>query len=136
MNCEKFDSPARFISACSARFPNVSQRTFRAEDWIIIRHRQRSNVTIRFRPFAWQSAKQIPFASVGISSYNPKIVAGTDVLVRDSGWDDNHIASARLDILAVLATDSQVCNAGINAQHFMRRAVVMGGRDRRRFATS
>lgn len=81
---------------------------------------------VGLRAFAREAAKQIPFASAGISSYNTKIVAGTDVLVRDSGWDDNHIASARLDILAVLATAPQVCNAGINAQHFMRRAVVMG----------
>ena len=36
-----------------------------------------------------------------------------------------HVASAHLDILAVPATESQVCSAGIDTQHFMRCAVVM-----------
>ena len=65
-------------------------------------------------------------ASVGIRSYNAKIVTCADVLVRNSGWDDYHVASVHLDVLAVLATEAKSGSARINAQHFMRRAVIMG----------
>ena len=46
-------------------------------------------------------------ASVGIRSYNAKIVTSADVLVRNSGWNDYHVASVYLDILAVPATEPQ-----------------------------
>ena len=71
------------------------------------------------RSFAWQSPKQIPLASSGISSYETKIVAGTKVLMRNSGWDDYHIASLHFDVLAVLAAEAQACSARINTQYFM-----------------
>ena len=45
--------------------------------------------------------------------------------MRDSGRDDYHVASLHLEVLPVLATESQSCRAGINTQHFMRCAVVM-----------
>ena len=64
-------------------------------------------------------------SSTGIRSYNAKIVTGADVLVRNSGWDDYHVASVHLDILAVFATEAKSGSTRINAQHFMRRAVVM-----------
>lgn len=65
-------------------------------------------------------------ASVGIRSYNAKIVTSSDVLVRNSGWNDYHVASVYLDILAVPATEPKSGSTGINAQHFMRGAVIMG----------
>ena len=64
-------------------------------------------------------------ASAGIRSYNAKIVTSSDVLVRNSGWNDYHVASVHLDILAVLATEAKSGTTRINAQHFMRRAVIM-----------
>jgi hypothetical protein len=39
--------------------------------------------------------------------------------------DDNHIAGMHLDVLAVLAVESQSCRAAVNTKYFMRRAVVM-----------
>ena len=65
-------------------------------------------------------------ASVGIGSYNAKIVTGVDVLMSHSGWNDYHVASVHLDIFAVLATEAKSGSTRINAQHFMRRAVIMG----------
>jgi hypothetical protein len=61
-------------------------------------------------PFAWETPKQIPVAPFGIRSHNAKIVTGADVLVRDPGWDDYHVASFHFEILAVLATESQSGN--------------------------
>mgnify|MGYP003693543239 CR=1 FL=1 len=45
--------------------------------------------------------------------------------MRNSGWDDYHVAGVHLDILAVLATEAKSGSTGINAQHFMRGAVIM-----------
>ena len=64
-------------------------------------------------------------ASAGICSYDAKIVTSADVLVRNSGWDDYHVASMHLDILAVPATKAKSGGTRINAQHFMRGAVIM-----------
>jgi hypothetical protein len=64
-------------------------------------------------------------ATVGIRSYNAKIVTSADVLVRNSGWNDYHVASVYLDILAVLATEPKSGSTGINAQH-SGDAVIMG----------
>src|SRR4029077_17878026 len=61
----------------------------------------------------------------GGCSYNAKIVTGDNVLVRNSSRDDNHVAGAHLDVLATFAAESQSRCAGIDAKHFMRRAVVM-----------
>jgi hypothetical protein len=66
-------------------------------------------------PFARQTPKEIPLASVGICSYNAKIVAGADVLVRNSSRDDNHVAGVHLDVLATFAAESQSRCAGIDA---------------------
>jgi hypothetical protein len=80
---------------------------------------------ICLRSFAWQSTKQIPVASSGISSYDAKIVTGANVLVRDSSRDNYYIASLHFDVLAVLAAESKICCARINTQHFVRTAVIM-----------
>src|SRR4029077_9941632 len=72
-----------------------------------------------------KTPKEIPLASVGICSYNAKIVTSADVLVRNSSRDDNHIAGAQVDVPATFAAESQTRRAGIDAKHFMRRAMVM-----------
>ena len=43
-----------------------------------------------------------------------------------TGRDDYHIARMHLDVLAMLAAESQSGSARINTEHFMRRAVIMG----------
>jgi hypothetical protein len=45
---------------------------------------------ICLRSLARQSAKQIPIATVGISSHNTEVVAGADALVGNSSRDNNH----------------------------------------------
>ena len=65
-------------------------------------------------------------SSVGIRSYNAKIVTGVDVLMNHTRWNNYHVASVHLDIFAVLATEAKSGSTRINAQHFMRRAVIMG----------
>ena len=81
---------------------------------------------IGLRALARETPKQIPLATAGISSDHAKIVAGANVLVRDTSGDNYHVASTHVHILAVLATQSQSGSARINTQHFMRRAVIMG----------
>src|SRR5438874_8664090 len=80
---------------------------------------------IGFRALAREPPKQVPLTTAGVSSDNTEIVAGTNVLVCHTGRDDYHIAGMHLDVLAMLATESQSGSARINTQHFMRRAVIM-----------
>src|SRR5262249_41187743 len=105
--------------------PNVFQWTVAAINRVLVRSWQRGNIFIRSWPFAGQTSQQISFAAVGVSSYDTKIVAGPKVLMRDAGRDNYHIASLHVDVLAILSAGSQLCSTRINAQHFMRCAVIM-----------
>ena len=73
------------ISFFAIRFPNLPQWTFGAVDRIAIGNWQTSDGAIGFWPLARQTTKQVPLASMGVSSHNPKIRAGADVLVSDTG---------------------------------------------------
>jgi len=80
---------------------------------------------IGFRPLARPTPKQIPLASVRVSSNNGEVRAGADFLVRYAGWNYDHIPSIHLDIAAALAANSQSRSATINSERFVRCAVVM-----------
>ena len=92
-------------------FPDLPQRAVGAVDRVLIGNRESRDVAIGFGPFAWLAAKQIPLAPVGVGSNDSKIRARSDVLVGHSGWNHDEIASAHLDILALLAAKSQRCMA-------------------------
>ena len=117
---------AELLRSCTGGFPNLSQWAFDSVNGIVRRHWQSRNIVICLGALARETPKQIPLATAWISSDHAKIVAGTDVLVCHTSGDDNHIASMHLDVLAVLAAESESGSARINTEHFMRRAVIMG----------
>src|SRR5882762_619595 len=119
-------NPTYSFRSRSGGFPDALQRTFRSINRVVIREWQSRDVVIGFRALARETAKQIPLATAGISSDHAEIVAGTDVLVCHTSGDDNHVSRIHLDVLAVLAPESQSGSARIHTQHFMRRAVIMG----------
>jgi len=80
---------------------------------------------IGFWPFAGQTAKQIPLASVRVSSHNAEVRTPADVVMRDTRRNENDVAGASLYGLAVLAAESQSCGATIDTARFVRRAVMM-----------
>jgi hypothetical protein len=105
--------------------PNLWQWTFSAVDRIIVWNWQRRDILIGLGPLARQTPKQIPFASIGVSSNNSKIFAGTNILVSYTGWNHNYIAGMHLNVFAVRAAESQGGSAAISSKHFMRRAVIV-----------
>src|SRR5437870_1025807 len=106
-------------------FPDLPQRTVNAVDRIVIGNWQSCDSVIGFWPFARQTPKQIPLPSVRVSSHNAEIRTRADVVMRDARGNENDVAGADLDGLAVLAAESQLCSAIIDTQHFVRRAVIM-----------
>src|SRR5580765_2644932 len=106
------------------RFPDLPQRTVYAVDRIVIWNWQSCDGVIGFWPFAGQTSKQIPLASIRVSSHNIKIRTRSDVVMRDSCRNENDVAGADLDGLAVLAAESKSCGAIIDTERFVRRAVI------------
>src|SRR5437762_13601973 len=109
----------------TSEFPNPSQGTFNSVNRIVLRHWQSRDIVIGLWALAREPPEQIPLATFGISSDHAKIVAGTDVLMCHASGNDNHIARLHLDVLAVLAAESQSRSARINTQHLMGRAEIM-----------
>src|SRR5882757_2269640 len=106
-------------------FPDLPQRTVNAVDRIVIGNWQSCDSVIGFWAFARQTAKQIPLASVRVSSHNVEVRTRADVVMRDTRWNENDVAGADLYGLAVLAAESQSCGATIDTERFVRRAVIM-----------
>jgi hypothetical protein len=106
-------------------FPNLSQRAVSAIYRIVIWNWQSRDVVIGSEALARKTSEQIPLASTGVSSNNGKIRAGTDVSVSHAGWNYDHIPGMQVDVLAVLAADSQGRSTAINRKRFMRCAVIM-----------
>src|SRR6516164_3552096 len=71
------------------RFPDLPQRAVGAVNRIVIGDWQSCDRAIGFWPFARQTAKQIPLASIRVSSHNAEIRARTDVVMRDTCRNDN-----------------------------------------------
>src|SRR5206468_2610336 len=109
----------------AAHFPNLPQWTVSAVDRIVIGNWQGCDGAIGFWPFARQTSKQIPLASIRVSSHNTKIRTRADVVMRDTGRNENDVAAADLDSLTVLSAESHFCSAIIDTKHFVRRAVIM-----------
>src|SRR5260370_30674842 len=95
-------------------FPDLPQRTVDAVDRIVIGNWQSCDGVIGFWAFARQTAKQIPLASIRVSSHNIKIRTRADAVMRDTRWNENDVAGAHLYVLAVLAAESQSCGATID----------------------
>ena len=110
------------------RFPNLAQWSVDAVDRVVIGHRESGDFVIGFGPLARHAAKQIPVAAIRVPSDNGKIRASTDLLMSDAGWNYNYVAGMQLYISAVLATELQSRVAAVDAQRFMRGAVIMGKR--------
>src|SRR5438876_1667062 len=109
----------------AAHFPDLPQWAVSAVDWIVIGNWQSCDGAIGFWPFARQTAKQIPLTSIRVSSHNTKIRTRADVVMRDTRRNENDVAGADLDGLAVLAAESNSCGANIDTERFVRRAVIM-----------
>src|SRR5205809_774131 len=109
----------------AAHFPDLPQWTVSAVDRIVIGNWQSCDGAIGFWAFARQTAKQIPLASIRVSSHNAKIRTRADVVMGDTRRNENDVTGADLDGLAVLATKSQSCGAIIDTERFVRRAVIM-----------
>jgi hypothetical protein len=92
-------------------FPDLPQWTVNAVDRIVIGNWQSCDGMVRFWAFARQTAKQIPLASIRVSSHNAKIRTRADVMMRDARRNENDVAGANVDGLAVLAAESQSCGA-------------------------
>ena len=106
-------------------FPDLSQRTFRAIDRIVIGDWQTGDTVIGFGSLARSTSKQVPLASTRVSANNSKILARADFLVRYTGWNYDHVPGMHLDVPAVLAAESQCRKTTINSKRFMRGAVIM-----------
>src|SRR6184192_1692959 len=106
-------------------FPDLPQWTVGAVDRIVIGNWQSCDGAIGFWAFARQTTKQIPLASIRVSSHNAKIRTRADVVMCDTRRNENDVAGADLDGLAVLAAESQSCGANIDTERFVRRAVIM-----------
>src|SRR6476646_3925722 len=104
-------------------FPDLPQWTVDAVDRIVIGNWQSCDGAIGFWPFALQTAKQIPLASVRVSSHHAKIRTRADVVMRDTRRNENDVARVDLDRLTVLSAESQSCGAIIDTERFVRRAV-------------
>src|SRR4051794_13988201 len=105
--------------------PNLSQRPFDAVDRIVIGNWQRCDGVVRFWPFARQPTKHVPVASVRVSSHHAEVLTGADVLVHNTGWNQNDVTGADLDGLPVLSAKSQFCRPMIDTEHFMRCAMIV-----------
>src|SRR5438094_4226266 len=111
------------LRACG--FPNLSKRSFRAVDWIVVGNRKRRDLLIGLGSLAWLAPKQVPVASIRICANNGEVLAPANFLVSNTGRNHNHVPGVHVDILAVLATNSQSCGATKHPQHLVRRAVIM-----------
>src|SRR5262249_25954680 len=60
-----------------------------------------------------------------IGADDEKVGACALALVRDAGRNDDDIASVQLDALPVFATEPHACGASRDAEHLMRRAVIV-----------
>src|SRR2546423_13298150 len=109
----------------AAHFPDLPQWAVSAVDRIVIGNWQSCDGAIGFWAFARQTAKQIPLASIRVSSHNAKIRTRADVVMCDTRRNENDVAGADLDGLAVLAAESQSCGAIVDTERFVRRAVIM-----------
>ena len=109
-------------------FPDLPQRAVGAVDWIVVGDRQGCDGAIGFWSFAGQTPKQIPLASVRVSSHNAEVRTRADVLMRDTRWNENDVAGADLDGLPVFSTESQLSRAIIDTERFVRCAVIMSKR--------
>ena len=106
-------------------FPNLSQWTLRAVDWIVVWNWQSRDSMIGAGALAWETAEQIPFASIRVRADNGKVRAGTDILVSHTSWNYDRVSGIHLDVTAMLAADSQGRSTTIDSQRFMRCAVIM-----------
>ena len=100
-------------------FPDLSQRTVGAVDWIVVWNWQSRDPLIGSGSLAWLTSEQIPFASIGVGSNNGKVRAGADLLVSNPGWNHDDVAGVHLDVTALLGADSQGRSTTINAKRFM-----------------
>ena len=123
--CRQRTVRARRLLFFPRGFPNLSQRAVSAIYRIVIGNWQSRDVVIGSGSLAWLTPKQIPFASIGVSSNNGKVRAGADILVSHTGWNYDQVPGIHLDVAAVLAADPQGRSTAINSQGFMRGAVIM-----------
>ena len=65
-------------------FPDLPQWTVNAVDRIVIGNWQSCDGAIGFWALARQTAKQIPLASIRVSSHNAKVRTRADVVMRDT----------------------------------------------------
>jgi len=106
-------------------FPNLSQRTFRAIDRIIIWNWQSGDLAIGFGPLAEPASEQVPIASIGISANNGKVRARIEFLVSDASWNHNYVAGLHIQIPAALTANFQCRGATVDTENLMRGAVIM-----------
>src|SRR6266699_5527566 len=125
---QHYASPASVVLPVlrsAAHFPDLPQWAVSAVDRIVIGNWQSCDGAIGFWPFARQTAKQIPLASIRVSSHYTKIRTRADVVMRDTRRNENDVAGADLDRLTVLAAESHFCSTTIDTERFVRRAVIM-----------
>src|SRR5260370_9515458 len=87
-------------------FPDLPQRTVNAVDRIVIGNWQTCDGVIGFWAFARQTAKQIPLASIRVSSHNAEVRTRADTVMRDTRWNAIDCAVPDLHHLALLAAES------------------------------
>src|SRR5262245_21006738 len=109
----------RLLHLLPRGFPDPTQWTVSAVNWIVIGNWQSCDGLIGFWTFARKTAKQIPVASIRVSSHHTKIRARTDVVMRDARRNENEVAGADLDGLAVLYSESQFCSVDIDTERLV-----------------
>src|ERR1700730_15788631 len=107
------------------RAPRLDQRPGLAEHGVGVRHRDLGYVGQHAWPLVALAGAEIWTAPVGISADDEKIGARAFLLVADPGRNDDDIARADRDGLALIAAEADACLAFGDAEDLMRSAVIV-----------
>src|SRR5258707_7604474 len=105
--------------------PRVDQRPGLPEHGVGVRHRDLGDVGNRAWPLVAVAGTEIRTASVGIGADDEQIGARAFLLVADPGGNDDDIARAHRDRLALVSAEADARRAFGDAENLMRSAVIV-----------
>src|SRR5260370_42453535 len=107
------------------RAPRVDQRPGLPEHGVGVRHRDLGDVCKRAWPLVALAGAEIGTASVGIGANDEEIGARAFLLVAAPGGNDDDIARAHRDRLALVSAEAGARLAFGDAENLMRSAVIV-----------
>jgi hypothetical protein len=103
------------------------ERPVVAIDGIRQRRRNPRDVLVGSRALARLPIVHVRGLPAGIGAHATKVAAGSQVLVGDTGWDDDDITAAYLEDGPVFAAELHPGRTAIDSQDFVGRAVIVVG---------